>query len=137
MATLTGQLGQVKIGNDSAGAETAIAEIRSWTVEVTKEVIENTAMGDVSRTYLQGLQDFTGSMEVIYDTLHTTATKAFSPESNDDLFVDFITSSAAGSQKFSGQVIVTSVSRTASYDDLITATVNFQGTGGITVGTIS
>ena len=91
MATLTGQLGQVKIGNDSAGAETAIAEVRSWTVEVTKEVIENTSMGDASRTYLQGLQDFTGSMEVIYDTAHTTATKAFSPESNDDLFVDFIT----------------------------------------------
>jgi len=137
MATLTGQLGQVRIGNDSAGAETAIAEIRSWTVEHTKEVIENTAMGDVSRTYLQGLQDFTGSMEVIYDTGHTTATKAFSPESNDDLFVDFVTSSATGSQKFSGQVIVTSVSRTASYDDLITATVNFQGTGGLTTGTIS
>jgi len=31
---------------------------------------------------------------------------------------------------------VTSVSRTASYDDLITATVNFQGTGGITLGTV-
>jgi predicted secreted protein len=137
MATLTGQLGQVKIGNDSAGAETAIAEVRSWTVEHTKEVIENTAMGDTSRTYLNGLLDFTGSMEVIYDTGHTAATKAFSPESNDDLFVDFITSTASGSQKFSGQVIVTSVSRTASYDDLITATVNFQGTGGLTAGTIS
>lgn len=136
MATLTGQLGQVKIGNDSAGAETAIAEVRSWTVEHTKEVIENTSMGDTSRTYLDGLLDFTGSMEVIYDTGHTAATKAFSPESKDDLFVDFITSTAVGSQKFSGQVIVTSVSRTASYDDLITATVNFQGTGGLTAGTI-
>lgn len=136
MATLTGQLGQVKIGNDSAGAETAIAEVRSWTVEHTKEVIENTSMGDTSRTYLDGLLDFTGSMEVIYDTGHTAATKAFSPESKDDLFVDFITSTASGSQKFSGQVIVTSVSRTASYDDLITATVNFQGTGGLTAGTI-
>jgi predicted secreted protein len=136
MATLTGQLGQVKIGNDSAGAETAIAEVRSWTVEHTKEVIENTAMGDTSRTYLNGLIDFTGSMEVIYDTGHTVATKAFSPESNDDLFVDFVTSTTAGSQKFSGQVIVTSVSRTASYDDLITATVNFQGTGGLTASTI-
>jgi predicted secreted protein len=136
MATLTGQLGQVKIGNDSAGAETAIAEVRSWTVEHTKEVIENTSMGDNSRTYLNGLLDFTGSMEVIYDTGHTAATKAFSPDSNDDLFVDFITSTAAGSQKFSGEVIVTSVSRTASYDDLITATVNFQGTGGLTTATI-
>jgi predicted secreted protein len=136
MATLTGQLGQVKIGNDSAGAETAIAEVRSWTVEHTKEVIENTSMGDNSRTYLNGLLDFTGSMEVIYDTGHTAATKAFSPDSNDDLFVDFITSTAAGSQKFSGEVIVTSVSRTASYDDLITATVNFQGTGGLTTATV-
>jgi len=136
MATLTGRLGQVRIGQDSAGAETVIAEVRSWTVEHTKEVIEDTSMGDTSRSYLQGLEDFTGTMEVIYDTGHTAATKAFSPESRDDLFVDFVTASTASSQKFSGQVIVTSVSRTASFDDLITATVNFQGTGGITVGTI-
>jgi len=48
----------------------------------------------------------------------------------------FYTGSSSPAQKFSGSVIVTSVSRTASFDDLITATVNFTGSGPLTVATV-
>ena len=41
MSTYTGENGTVKIGSDSAG-ESAIAEVRSWTVEHTKDVVEDT-----------------------------------------------------------------------------------------------
>lgn len=131
MATYTGENGTVKIGSDSAG-ESAIAEVRSWTVEHTKDVIEDTVMGDAARTYKSGLHQFTGSMEVVYDDGHTTASDAFRPDNDGDLFVEFYPSTSAG-EKFTGKVIVTSVSRTASYDDLVTATVNFQGTGALDV----
>ena len=131
MATYTGENGTVKIGTDSAG-ESAIAEVRSWTVEHTKDVIEDTVMGDAARTYKSGLHSFTGSMEVVYDDGHTGASDAFRPDSDGALYVEFYPSSTAG-EKFTGQVIVTSVSRTASYDDLVTSTVNFQGTGALDV----
>ncbi|WKW35131.1 major tail protein [Phage DSL-LC06] len=130
MATYTGENGTVKIGTDSAG-EVAIAEVRSWTVEHTKDVIEDTVMGDAARTYKSGLHTFTGSMEVVYDDGHTTS-NAFRPDSDSALYVEFYPSASAG-QKFTGQIIVTSVSRTASYDDLVTSTVNFQGTGALDV----
>ena len=130
MATYTGENGTVKIGSDSAG-ESAIAEVRSWTVEHTKDVIEDTVMGDAARTYKAGLHQFTGSMEVVYDDGHTTS-NAFRPDSDSALYVEFYPNTSAG-QKFTGQVLVTSVSRTASFDDLVTATVNFQGTGALDV----
>jgi predicted secreted protein len=132
MATYTGENGTVKIGADSAGA-TTIAEVRSWTVEHTKDVIEDTTMGDAARTYKHGLHSFTGSMEVVYDDGHD-ALDAFNPDNDDALWVEFYPSASAGN-KFVGNILVTSVSRTASFDDLVTATVNFQGTGALDVTT--
>ena len=102
-------------------------------MEHTKDVIEDTAMGDTARTYKHGLQQFTGSMEVIYDSTHTVTTRAFDPTHEDALTVEFYPSETTG-QKFTGSILVTSVSRTASFDDLVTATVNFQGSGALTVG---
>jgi len=137
MATFTGESGTVKIidENDSA-LGTNVAEVRSWTVEHTKDVIEDTAMGDAARTYKSGLHQFTGSMEVIYDSDHTSnAYHAFDPSNDNALGVEFYPSETTG-QKFTGNVIVTSVSRTASFDDLVTCTVNFQGTGALTTSSV-
>ena len=131
MATYTGENGTVKIGSDSLG-EIAIAQVRSWTVEHTKDVIEDTVMGDAARRYKNGLHSFTGSMEVVYDDAHTGASDAFRPDNDGDIYVEFYPSTTAG-EKFTGKVLVTSVSRTASFDDLVTCTVNFQGTGALDV----
>lgn len=89
-------------------------------------------MGDSARTFKSGLHQFTGSMEVVYDDGHTAASDAFRPDNDGDLYIEFYPSTSAG-EKFTGKVIVTSVSRSASYDDLVTASVNFQGTGALDV----
>ena len=135
MATFTGENGKVEItAEDSAGSVT-VAEVRSWTVEHSKDVIEDTVMGDAARTYKSGLHQFTGSMEVVYDSTHTSATNAFDPAQDGALTVEFYPDASTG-EKFSGSVIVTSVSRTSSFDDLVTATVNFQGSGALTIGSV-
>lgn len=129
MATFTGENGKVEItAEDSVGTVT-VAEVRSWTVEHTKDVIEDTVMGDAARTYKSGLHSFTGTMEVVYDTGHD-ALGSFDPSDDTALFVEFYPSSSSGN-KFQGEVIVTSVSRSASFDDMITASVSFQGTGAL------
>jgi len=128
MATYTGENGSVSVGADSAG-QTTIAEVRSWTVEHTKDVIEDTVMGDAARTYKAGLHQFSGSMEVIYDDSQLTL-GAFNADDDSTLRVEFYPSDAAG-KKFAGNVIVTSVSRSATFDDMITASVSFQGTGAL------
>jgi len=127
MAVVSGETGTVKYGTDSGGASTAVANVRSWTVDHTKDVLESTKMGDSSRFYISGLHSFTGTMEVIYDSSESGAT-VFDPANDATLHVEFFPTTTGG-QKYEGDVIVTSVSRTASFDDLVTATVSFTGTG--------
>lgn len=137
MATFTGENGAVYIGTDSAG-EAQVAEVRSWTVEHTKDVVEDTVMGDAARTYKAGLHQFTGTMEVVYDSGHSgnaTYGNAFRPDNDSALYVEFYPSTASG-EKYTGQVLVTSVSRSASYDDLVTASVSFQGTGVLDIESV-
>ena len=74
-------------------------------------------------------------MEVIYDDGHTAASDAFRPDADGDLYIEFYPDASAG-EKFTGQILVTSVSRSASFDDLITATVNFQGSGALDVESV-
>src|SRR5210317_2490287 len=132
MATYTGENGQVSIGADSAG-QTTIAEVRSWTVEHTKDVVEDTVMGDAARTYKAGLHQFTGSMEILYDdTAAQLALGHNNPDADTTLRAEFYPSNAAGT-KLAGNVWVTSISRTSSFDDLVTATVNFQGSGALEI----
>tara|TARA_R100000734_G_scaffold19025_1_gene17569 strand:- start:973 stop:1374 length:402 start_codon:yes stop_codon:yes gene_type:complete len=133
MATYTGENGSVKV-DDSAGSLQTIAEVRSWTLDHTKDVIEDTVMGDAARTYKSGLHQFTGTMEVVYDD-NANNDPAFNPASDTSLTVEFFPNTSSGT-KFTGEVIVTSVSRNASFDDLVTATVNFQGTGALTAASI-
>ena len=133
MATYTGENGSVKV-DDSAGSLQTIAEVRSWTLDHTKDVIEDTVMGDAARTYKSGLHQFTGTMEVVYDD-NTSNDPAFNLASDTSLTVEFFPNTSSGT-KFTGEVIVTSVSRNASFDDLVTATVNFQGTGALTAANI-
>ena len=147
MATLTGELGQVKIDNvDSAASTVAVAEIRSWTVTHTQDVIEDTVMGDGARTYKKGLTNFSGSFEGMYDTNHnTTNGVVFDLDATGDntsttdsgiLTGEFITSTASGSKKYSGEILITSIERTASFDDMVTFTANFQGSGVLTEGSV-
>lgn len=135
MATLTGENGTVKFGTDSAGSFTAVAEVRSWTVEHTKDVIEDTVMGDAARTYKNGLHSWTGSMEVLYDTTQDGDLTIMNPGDDSTLYVEFYPVATSG-EKYSGECLVTSVSRNASYDDMITATVSFQGTGPLQIADV-
>ena len=52
MATHTGSEGTIKVGSDTVG------ELRSFSLETTAETIEDTSMGDSSRTYKTGLKAF-------------------------------------------------------------------------------
>jgi len=148
MATLTGELGQVKIdATDSAGGSTvAVAEIRSWSLTHTQDTVEDTTMGDGARTYKAGLTNFSGTFDGVYDTAHNTTNKAVFDldQTGEDgnsvntgiLTGEFITSSASGSKKYSGEILITSVERTASFDDVITFSCSFQGSGVLTEGSV-
>lgn len=137
MANYEGSAGTVKIKSGS-DALTAIASVRGWSMDITRDVVENTSMASGGvRTYKKGLQTYSGSMDIVYDdSENTIVSAALTPDTDDAVSVEFYSDSTVDATKFAGDVIITGYSVTASYDGLTEASVSFQGTGAITTASI-
>ncbi len=128
MATHLGKEGTVQVGSN------AIAEIRGFSIDETIDTVEDTSMGDSSKTYLASIKDFSGSVDVLYDETDTNGQTALSVGSSVTLnFAPEGTDS--GDAKLTGTAIVTGKSVTSSFDGLVESTITVQGTGGLTTGT--
>ena len=128
MATFSGSAGVVKAGGN------AIGEIRSFSVEQSSDVIEDTKMGDSARTFKPSLTQFTASVEALFDDTDTAQTSMtigselaflFQPEG-----------SGSGAYQLSGTGIVTGISQSQSFDGLVERSFTVQGTGALTIGTV-
>lgn len=132
MATYEGSGGKVMIksGTDTL---TAIAAVRSWSVSLTRDTVEDTSMASGGvRTFKKGLQSWSGSMEIIYDdTTGVVVQTALNPNTNTAVTVELY-ADAAGNDQFTGTIIVTEFGASVAFDGLMTATVSFQGTGACT-----
>ena len=129
MATHKGSEGTVKVGSN------AVAEIRSYSIEESADTLEDTSMGDSARTYKPSLTSFSGSLDVFWDELDTSGQGALSIGSEVTLNV-FPEGDATGDTYYTGSAIVTGVSRTASFDGLVEASISVQGNGALTESTV-
>ena len=129
MATHTGSEGTIKIGSDTLG------EIRSYTLESTGEVIEDTSMGDSARSYKAGLTTFTGSLEVFFDETDL-AQGNLDAGSSVTLEVYPEGATTAGNTYYTGTAIVTGRTVTASFDGMVEMSISVQGSGGLTETTV-
>ena len=133
MATHTGSEGTVKI-TPSGGSATAVGEVRSYTIESSAEVIEDTTLGDADRTYKTGLKTFTGSLEVFFDETDTAQ-----PELGAGAEITFAVypeGDTSGDTYYTGSAIVTGRTITASFDGMVEMSLTVQGTGALTETTV-
>jgi len=129
MATHAGSEGTVKSGAN------AIAEVRSFSLEETADTIEDTTMGDASRTYLTGLKTFSGSVDVFWDETDTDGQVSFTVGSSVTLAV-YPEGDTAGDTYYSGTAIVTGRTITSSFDGMVEASFTLQGSGALTATTV-
>ena len=129
MATFKGSDGIVKAGG------TAIAEIRSFSVEQTADTIEDTKMGDSARTYKPSLTSFTASIDAIFDD--TDSVQESLTIGAELAFLFLPEGSSTGDYQLSGSGIVTGISQSQSFDGLVERSFTVQGNGALTVGTAS
>jgi hypothetical protein len=129
MATHAGSEGTVKSGSD------AIAEIRSYSLEETADTLEDTTMGDSSRTYLPSLKTFSGSVDVFWDETDTTGQGSFDVGASVTLAI-YPEGDTTGDTYYSGSAIVTGKTITGSFDGMVEATFTLQGTGALTETTV-
>lgn len=130
MATHAGSEGTVKVGSN------AIAEIRSYSLTETADTIEDTTMGDSSRTYLASLKSFSGSVDVFWDETDTTGQGALTAGASVTLNV-YPEGATTGDTYYTGTAIVTGITVNGSFDGMVEASISVQGTGALTKGTAS
>lgn len=129
MAVHKGSEGTLKVGSN------AVAEIRSYSIEETADTLEDTTMGDTARTYLPSLTSWSGSVDVYWDETDTTGQGALTVGAEITLNV-YPEGDTSGDTYYTGSAIVTGVSRNASFDGMVEASVSFQGTGALTSTTV-
>lgn len=137
MATLTGNNGAVTIGS------TAIAAVRSFSIEIAADTIETSVMGTDVRTYVTGLSQFSGSADIYFDPSEFDgAESTFNPTAglvgaSGVALKLFIEQNYSGSNDyaFTGNIIVTGYTVNSSFDGMVEASISFQGTGAAVFGT--
>ena len=129
MAVHKGSEGTVKVGSN------AVAEIRSYSLEETGDTLETSTMGNVSRTYVPSLTSWSGSVDVYWDETDSTGQGALTVGAEVTLNM-YPEGDESGDTYYTGAAIVTGVSKNASFDGLVEASISLQGTGALTSTTV-
>lgn len=126
MAVLTGANGALKYQGQT------VAKCRSWSLNIRRDAIEDTCIGQDDRTYIKGLRGATGSATVLYDPSDSAGTallnSIFNNNASDD--VQFVFNDQAGG-RFAGTAILTTVNPTVSVGDAQAVSLSFQVSGPI------
>jgi hypothetical protein len=129
MANHTGVSGIVKVGSN------AVAELRSFTLDTTAELIEDTTLTDSSRTYQVGKKGATVSAECWWDETDTNGQIAMAEGSQVTLNL-YPEGADSGDYYYSGTYIMGSNSVSVPTDGIIEASFNATLTGALTRGTV-
>jgi len=132
MATTKGSSGVVKLAV-SGGTVAAMGEVRSYTLTQTADTVEDTVMGDTSRTYLASLTTGTLSAEVYWDD--ADAVQLVMDAAADVDFEVYPTGTGTGEKYYSGSGIVTSNEITAAFDGMVEGSFEVQVSGAVTEAT--
>ena len=130
MATFSGSDGVILVGTDQ------VAEVRSYSIDETMDTLEDTSMGDTSRTYKTSLKSFSGSADVFFDDTDTSGQGGLTVGTSATLNIQ-MEGNTSGDHKLSGTVLVTGRTITASFDGLVEASLTIQGSGALTETTVA
>jgi hypothetical protein len=71
MARRHGSKGQVKMDPTGGATTAAVASLNSWSLDLTRDRADATCFGDPNKVWLQGLPNYEGELEGIWDELTT------------------------------------------------------------------
>ncbi len=135
MANHLGSEGTVRIGDTNI-----VAEVRNWSIEESADTIEDTVLGELARTHKSGLTSWSGYLDAYFDETDTNGQEAMSIGTQVNLRVypeSDVAGTAVGDFYFDGLAIVTSITRSASFDGMTEASFSVQGNGELTKTTVS
>jgi len=125
MTTYTGNSGVATVGG------TAVAELKSWTLDENAEQIDDTAMGDTYKTSKSGLPTASGTIECHYDPGDATQ-ESLVPGTEVSLVL-YPQGNAQGNARISLTAQITGRTRSGAIDAIMPRTFNYS----LSTGTVS
>ena len=129
MSTFIGKDGAVYVGTN------AVAEVRDFSLESSSEIVNDTVMGDDFMTNKATQKSWSATVNCYYDSSDTTGQLALDEGATVTLNL-YPEGNTSGKTYYTGSVIVTSISRSQSFDGLVEVTFNGTGTGALTESSV-
>jgi|TARA_R100001594_G_scaffold29760_1_gene55440 hypothetical protein len=136
MAAVRGDLGKLMFEN-AGGTEAEIGSLRAWSLDITKDTLETTKMGDTFKSRIGGLIDGSGSATLLYDNAGNSDYQAFiddiitTGDAGDALF-ELFPDSGAASKKIGFAGIITNATYGATLGEIQEVNITFETNGTIT-----
>ncbi len=134
MATISGDGGVLKFGTVSS--EDTAAALASWSMDITADTIETTAMGsNAYKTFTIGKHSWSGTAEMHWDNADDTAQEGMETAlTGQDITKKLILypGGTSGVDSWEGLVAITGVSMSGSIGDTVKYNITFQGVGALT-----
>ena len=134
MATSIGKDGAVYIGSN------AVAEIRDWSLEITSEVVNDTVMGKEWMTNKATQKSWTASFNAYWDATDTNGQEAIQTAFNNGTDIElnlYPTGNSSSNYYWQGDAVITSISKSGSFDGLVEASFSVTGNGTLTQQTVT
>ena len=129
MANHTGSSGLVKVGTAT------VAEVRSFTLSTTAELLEDTNLTDTAKTYQVGKKGATCSIECFWDETDSSGQIAIAEGSQVTMTL-YPEAATSGDYYFGGTWLITGNSVSTPTDGIIEATFDATLTGALTRDTV-
>ena len=130
MANHKGSEGYVKVGSNT------VSEVRDWSLTISSDTVEDTTMGDSSRTYKPSLTSASGSVTCYWDETDTTGQGAMAAGSEVTLNL-YPEGADSGDTYYTMSAIITEEGASASFDGMVEATFSFQANGAVTTSAVA
>jgi hypothetical protein len=129
MANHHGSEGVVRVGANT------VAEVLSFTVTQSAEYAESTTLADTDKKYsVTAIKSWGGSITAFWDETDTSGQVAIAPGANVALVLA-PEGVGAGATRYTGNALVTEITRTINRGAITEISFNFIGNGALTTAT--
>lgn len=122
MANHVGSEGTVKVGVNT------VAEIKSWSLDIQGEVVEDTELADAWKTHKPGIKSWSGAVECHWDETDALGQGAM-VVGNEVTLALYPEGDVLGDRYFSGLAILTGKSMAGENNGIVSASFKFTGNG--------
>jgi len=128
MTVLTGSDGDLIYGTARVG------KVRDWTLNINRDALEDTCVGEYNRTFITGLRNTTGSCTIYYDPSNNTAVKLLNTIFDDAATpqdVSFVFNRSETGSRFRCNILFTGITESVDTGAAQAVSCTFQVSGEI------